>query len=347
MKRNIQMFGLKYKICLLTFSLLFITIEYSFSQTNDSDDMSGNEGTHINDINIGLLIRSGGDFSITGERFNGNRAFQFDAARVHITGDEDDKVFYRLDLGIGSEVDFFEAYAGYSFWERFQFKAGVMRPFISRDFEMDIGNLEVINRARYSKVMLNPRETGLTMSINSRYLNGEFGVYNGNGQLFENDNFFYYAGRLSTLLNIRNTEIQFGGVGSLNMTRDLTVGNSELISSGFLYVFGGFFELSSPAVLFRSEFLQSRFDVQNLGGSEEIINGLYASLGVQLTSRNQFLIRVDYLDYSVLNQTTELATIGWNLEVTDKIKLMINFLAQFDSDWEEVYGVSLRSQFRL
>lgn len=330
---------------LILLLLTLISIQVSFSQVTQSDSLAFSESDR--DLNIGILVRSGGQFNLDEELLKGSRTFELDAARIDLSGEVDDQLFYRIDLGFGSEMDSFEAYLGYKIRDLFQVKAGVIRPFVSREIERDISQLEVSRRAPHSEIMMNSREVGMAMSLRSKFLNFDFGVYNGNGGYSDNDRFFKYALRLISIFRILNTEFELGGVGSLNMTPYLGIGNTELTSSGMKYVYGGYFEVSGPIFLFKSEFLQSRFDVQNLGGKGEIINGLYTTIGAQITSRNQVISRADYLDFSVLNQTKKLATIGWNHKLSDRLLLMVNLHSHIDSDWNNQFGASFKTQLHL
>jgi len=327
--------------------MLFIFPASLFAQVIESENESYFDKFKSEELNVGALLQAGGVFSLYNDGFNGGRKYDLKAARLYMHGEMDSKLSYRFKLDFGEQVSVLEAHVGYQLARQIRIAVGAFKPYLSRDLDADLGDLEFINRARHTSAMMNRREIGMTLIGDHRFINYRFGVYNGTGLSRINDDYFLYTSQLAFGVNIHETRLNLGVSGALNMSQNVFVGDTELISADAQYLYGGFLEVKSTYFLTKFEFLQTRFNALNLQGREEIINGFYATAGVNLGHKHQLLARIDHLGFNLLNQASERVLLGWNSDVTDQLSLRLNLLAQFNHERPEQYGVESVLQFQF
>lgn len=336
---------MKYSLIKQIFLILIVTIVAGSVQAapDTRSTHSETESSKLSDIDLRVLLRTGAVVDLTGRSQELERRFLLHSANLKLMGSPVERVSYLIDIGTGDESNSGEAYAAFFASELFQIKAGLMRPFISRETQRDPSELIFTERARYSRAMLNPREIGVSIYGETRFLRYNVGVFNGTGG-HENDMRFLYAARVATRFQMAATEVRFGGVGSLNMSERVEVGNTGLLSDGMQSLFGGYFEIEHPKFYLGSEYLQSRFRALNIGNRRELIQGLNVTTTANLTKRNQLLLRFDYLDYELIDRISEKIVVGWNVHLFPILYVQLNFSAQFDSDRDDSFRLGFLTQ---
>lgn len=296
---------------------------------------------------LGLLLQSEGVFSFNDDSFNGGRKFNLGATRLDLRGVVDNNFTYRLQLDFRRQVSIVDAQVGYLFNKNHRVVVGAFKPFTSRDLDPAPGNTDFRNRARQVSSMMNTREIGVTFLGEPGNLSYRFGIYNGTGLTRENDNRFMYTTRLDYNFDFDNTRLKVGLIGVLNQTRMTNVGNTGLISEGDRLLYGAFFDLQSSPVFVVLEYLQTKFDAFSFGGEKETINGLYGTFGVNVSDKDQLLVRWDYLGFDLLDRQSDLITFGWNHQASRLISFQVNLLGQFDNGGDKNYGASGVMQFQF
>lgn len=299
-------------------------------------------------FSLGLLLQSEAAFSFNDDTFNGGRSFDMGATRLDMRGVVDNNYTYRLQVDFRRQVSIMDAQAGYLFNEDHRFIAGASKPTISRDLDPSPGDTHFMNRARQVGAMMNSREIGVTFLGEPGNLSYRFGIYNGTGLTRSNDNRFMYTGRLDYNFDFNDTLLKVGLIGMLNQTRMTNVGNTGLMSEGDRLLYGFFFDLQSGPVFAVVEYLQTKFDAFDFGGSEETIDGFYGTLGVNISEKDQLLARWDYLGFDLADRQSDLITFGWNHQATRLISFQVNLLALLDDDVDDSQmGLSAVMQFQF
>ena len=135
--------------------------------------------------------------------------------------------------------------------------------------------------------------------------------------------------------------------GALNQTRGSNVGKTGLTAIDDRVLYGGFLRYDGPRVFGAFEFLQTRFDAAQFGGSRETITGFFETPGWHSTAKDDFLVRWDLLEFDLRVNWSELITLGWNHQATSLISFQINLLMQATKNDDDRFGVSAVMQFQF
>lgn len=298
-------------------------------------------------FNVGILLQSEGVFSFNDDNFNGGRQFDLGATRLDIRGNVDNGFLYRFQLDFRRQTSILDAQVGYRFSDNMRIIAGAFKPFLSADLDPNPGDTDFMNRARQVGAMMNSREIGVTLLGEPGSFNYRIGIYNGTGLSRSNDNRFMYTARLGYTTNLNGGTLELGFNGAFDETRMNNVGNTGLVSMGDRILYGGFIKLDTSTIFGTAEILQTKFDAQNFGGNQETITGFYATIGSNVSAKNQLLVRWDHLDFDLRGDTSDLITAGWNHQATRLISFQLNLLALLEEDEDTQIGVSGVMQFQF
>lgn len=298
-------------------------------------------------LNVGFLFQTDAAFSFEDDDFLGGRQFGLGANRVDLRGTVDNNFTYRVQMQLSGSTRLLDAQLGYRFSDQLRIVTGAFKPFLSVDLDPSPGATDFINRARHVGTMVNSREVGITILGESEGLNYRFGMYNGTGLALENDNTFFYTARVGYEAETENGIFNVGFNGGFNQTELERVSNTGLTSEGDRLLYGGFIEYDSPVVFGTAEFLQTAFDAQDYSGNEEKITGFFATLGVNISEKDQLLARWDYLTYDIRDYESDQLILGWNHQATSLISFQVNFISQFDNDEDGQYGLLGVFQFQI
>lgn len=330
-------------ILLFSFSALSATAQ---QQEPSADRLENRFKTDI--FNLGILLQSEAVFSFDeDDDFNGGRKFDLGATRLDIRGNADNGFMYRLQLDFRRQTSVLDAQVGYRFSDNMRMIAGAYKPDLSADLDPNPGNTDFMNRARQVGAMMNSREIGLTLLGEPGSFYYRFGMYNGTGLSRSNDNRFMYTTRLGYTADLNGGSLELGFNGAYDETRFNSVGNTGLVSLGDRVLYGAFIKLDTSTLFGTAEILQTVFDADEFGGREETITGFYATLGSNISSKDQLLIRWDYLDFNLRGDSTDLITAGWNHQATRLISFQLNLLALLEEDEDTRFGLSGVMQFQF
>ncbi|MCC5940408.1 MAG: hypothetical protein JJU37_02620 [Balneolaceae bacterium] len=331
-------------IAAILFSILTLPL-FAQQQEPMADRLEERFKTDI--FSLGILLQSEGYFSFNDDNFNGGRKFDIGATRLDVRGNVDNGFLYRFQLDFRRQTSVLDAQVGYRFSDTMRIIGGAFKPFLSADLDPNPGDTDFMNRARQVGTMMNSREIGLTLLGEPGKFNYRFGMYNGTGLTRSNDNRFMYTARLGYTADLNGGTLELGFNGAYDETRMNSVGNTGLVSMGDRVLYGGFIKLDTPAIFGTAEILQTKFDAQNFGGNEETITGFYATLGSNVSDKDQLLVRWDYLDFDLRGDSSDLITFGWNHQATRLISFQLNFLALLEDDEDTQFGVSGVMQFQF
>lgn len=298
-------------------------------------------------LNVSFLFQTDGFFSFEDDNFLGGRGYSLGANRVDLRGAVDNNFTYRVQMQLSGNTRLLDAQLGYRFSESFRIVTGAFKPFLSIDLDPNPGATDFINRARHVGTMMNSREVGVTLLGDSGGFNYRLGMYNGNGLQLSNDNKFLYTARLGYTSEMENSTVSFGFNGAVDQSETNRVGNTVYTSAGDRTLYGGFIQFDSPVLFGTAEFLETNFDPSGTNISEETITGFFATLGANISDKNQLLARWDYLSFDVLDFESDQIIFGWNHQATSLISFQVNILGQFDNDMDGQYGALGVFQFQI
>ncbi|MDR9364896.1 MAG: porin [Balneolaceae bacterium] len=341
---------MNYKLKTVIFLLFSLVLFYSIplqAQEPLGDRMK--EKLKSEEFNVTFLLQTFGNVTFTDRNYNSGNGYELDANRLGFRGVLDGKFSYRFQLEYTDAPSISDARMGYHFSDNFEMQVGSFKPRLSADLDPNPGITDFIDRARITGAMMNNREIGITFLGENDRFNYAFGMYNGNRLQNENDGRFLYTGRLSYTFGNEGNSLELGLNGAFNQTKMERVGKSGLTSMGDRELFGIYAEFNRDPLFGTVEYLQTTFDAQELQ-AEETISGFYATLGTNLSERDQLIARWDHLEYDLLERNSELLILAWKRKITSLFSIHINALALMDSeeyDGENQFGLKANFQFQF
>lgn len=330
--------------CFLLLAGTSITVQNALAQDNEplTDEMR--DLLKSEPFNVGLLLQSTANFSLSDDNFNGGNSFGLGATRLKISGAVDGGFNYNLQMDFRRSSSVFDAAIGYRKSEGFGIKAGLQKPDIGLDLQPNPGKTDFINRARLIGVILDTRELGVSASGQVDQFDYTVSVFNGTGRSLSNDDHFMFAAKGAFTIDLENDgTLYIGANGGLNGTENEPVG--FLQSEGDRLIYGAFLDYESDNWFGAAELLMTSFETISLP-EDETITGAYVTVGNNVTEKDQLLARIDHISYDQLDYSSNLFVLGWNHQATSVISLQVNALAQFEEN-EEFFGLSGNFQYQF
>lgn len=297
-----------------------------------------------NPFNVGFLLQSTANFSLTDDNFNGGNRFGLGATRLKFSGNVDGGYNYNLQLDFRRNPSVIDAAIGYKASDSFALTAGLQKPDIGLDLQPNPGATDFISRARLIGTILNSREVGISASGVFENFDYTVSVFNGTGFSLNNDDRFMVAAKGAFSIDLENDgSLYIGANGALNGTRGEQVG--FLSSQGDRLIYGAFLDYESENWFGAAELLMTTFE-SNQVQDDETITGAYVTVGNSVTEKDQFLVRWDHIGYNERDFKSNLFVFGWNHQATSVISLQANALGQF-TDGEESFGLAGSFQFQF
>lgn len=296
-------------------------------------------------FNVGILLQSTANFSLTDDGFNNGRRFGLGATRLRFGGTVDGGVDYVLQMDFRRTSSVVDAAVGYRSSEQFYIKTGLQKPDIGLDLQPNPGNTDFISRARLIGTMLNTREIGVSASGNFDNFDYNVAIFNGTGYNLNNDDRFMYLAKVGYDVDMdNNRSLYLGANGALNTTQNENV-TGNLSSTGDRLIYGAYADYRSDSWFGAAELLMTTFE-SNQTPDDETITGAYITVGNNITERDQLLARWDHIGFKETDSKSNLFILGWNHQATSVISFQVNALAQFD-DGDESFGLAGNFQFQF
>lgn len=264
-------------------------------------------------------------------------------ARLKINGKLSSDFSYNVHVDVADASILMDAVVGYHYNSAFNIAAGAQKPGISAEFLQSPGAQEFSSRSQVVSALSQNRELGVRFYGSSENgLNYSVGIFNGNRLNINDNNSFYYAGRLGYAAEVgEDGMLEVGGNMGYSDDRGTTIGNGRTgFISGDRLVYGADFRYVNSGFLLYSEILAAELD-SDLNNYSEPLNvfGYHISAGYFLTDDSQVVARWDSYDTDLLTESSDLILLGWNVFPTDHTKFQINYRIPAGDAGFENHGV--------
>lgn len=323
----------KYHNLLFLFLLIFNIVK--ISAQNQSDSLYKDFASHVKKpyLSVGALLQIVGDYQK--ERiFSSNNGFNISNMRIALYGDFDKGIGYFIQTNFISSPAILDAKLYFRFRKYLQLDIGLFKVPFSKEFLTPASDIDFVNRAQIVDNFAPKRQIG--MMINGRFLKNYIyygiGIFNGNGfdGNVNDNNEFLYAGRIgfSSIfkpLNNDNNRFEIGinaassNDKNINLGRGLLPhfeGNRELVGGDFRIIINGF--------LFSGDLIYA--NLNPIEGRIVKPSGFHLTIGYDLFSHSQVLIRLDSFKADNLQQDSNLFIVGYNIWPSRISEIQINYI---------------------
>lgn len=342
------------QFCTLMLFMVFLIPTGSQAQQRQSD---GNLLDELKDffkqdyLSIGVLLQSQGEFHYEPQQ-SGQNTFRIPNARLKVYGELDNNFSYVFQGDVSNSPALLDANISYAVSDAFSMTTGAMKPGISAEFLTPASGTDFINRSRIVSALVQSRDIGFSATAKlTEGLTVTGGIFNGQNQNLENnDNEFYYTGRVAAGSEIgRDARLEIGGNIAYGEEGGTFIGNRTLPDiNGVRAVYGGDIRLEIRRFLLSGEFLGSQLEY--ITGVEDQVLGFHLTGGYQATDELQFLVRLDHIESTELaasqfQEPLDLVIGGINYNITDAASFQLNY--QLNPDDIDIRNQVLMAQMQI
>lgn len=258
----------------------------------------------------------------------GETGFSIPQARLKFNGNLNGGFSYKFQIDVADSYILTDAVVGYKYNSAFKVSFGAQKPGISAEFLQHPGSQEFASRSLIVRALTQNREMGVRFDGSlSENLSYSAGVFNGN-RLGKNDNNqFYYTGRLAY-----SNEVSEGGVLDVGINAAYGEQNDTRIASGSLpnidgerTIYGGDFRFENDLLILSSEVLAGNLEYTGFTGADNVF-GYHLTGAYKFTDKTEGLVRWDAIQSDLLPQANrELIWLGFNAYPTGQTKVQLSY----------------------
>jgi len=281
-------------------------------------------------FNLSAIILFQGDFAFDKDAAAGNRGFFVPQARFKVDGKLDGGFSYKIYVDMADQFNLLDAEIGYMLNEDHQVIVGAQKPGFSKEFLTASQTIDFYRRTFVVVALTQERDFGIRFAGDlSEMMNYSLGMFNGNGLTRNNDNNFYYVGRLGY-----NTEIDESGniEGGLNFSYG-ELSNSS-IAGGILpnidgdrITFGGDIRFENEQLILATEVLGAELEYTGFTEADNVF-GFHITGGYKIDNNSTLLARYETLQSDLLGAGIDQDRIllGYTGDPTPQTRYRINYL---------------------
>jgi hypothetical protein len=281
-------------------------------------------------FNLSTMILVQGDFAFDKDAAAGTRGFNVPQARFKINGKLDGGFSYKLYVDVADQFTLLDAEIGYMLNEDHQVIIGAQKPGFSKEFLTGPQNIDFYRRTFAVVALTQERDFGIRFTGDlSENVNYSLGMFNGNGLARNNDNNFYYVGRLGYI-----TELDENGVldGGLNFSYG-ELSNSSIAGGvlpnidGDRVTYGADLRYESESLILATEVLGADLEYTGFTESDNVF-GFHLTGGYKIDHNSTVLARYETLQSDLLGAgiDEDRILIGYTGDPTAQTRYRINYL---------------------
>lgn len=264
-------------------------------------------------------------------------------ARLKLSGKLSSDFSYIIQADVADRSILTDVVIGYHYNKWFNIAAGAQKTGLSAGFNQSPGANEFADRSQAVSALIANRDLGVRFhGSGDNGVSYSLGVFNGNKLNANDNNSFFYAGRLAYSADVgEGGSLTIGGNLGYSNDRNATIGNGRTgVINGDRLVYGADFRYTNSGFLLYSEFAAAELD-SDLNNYAESLNvfGYHISAGYFLTNDSQVLARWDSYDTDLLTESSDLILLGWNVFPTEHTKFQINYRIPANDAGFENHGV--------
>lgn len=334
---------LVYPLLMTLLAILFLKPPVYAQDSSENSYNALQENFKTEYLSVSTLLQAQGFFYADPEQ--GQNRFQIGTARLGISGEVDNDVSYKLLADFSRIPVLLDMTAGFRVWDRMTITVGAQKPGISAGFLLPAAATDFINRPLIASILAGNRDIGV---LTETELTDEViltaGVFNGTNQnLSNNDNLFYYTGRLLWSRSLENGDLQIGINGAYSHENGTRIGNRTLpLVNGKRLIYGVDFRYADDAILFSGEFLTS--DLEYSAAVEDNVWGYHLTAGYNVTSSLQLLARYDHAESEIQDLDEDIITAGANYSFTEVAGFTLNYRYIPEGPVASSHGLLLQTQ---
>lgn len=310
----------------------FISTEVTAQNSSDSTEriQELREKLKGEVFNLSTMILVQGDFAFDKDAAVGTRGFNVPQARFKINGKLDGGFSYKLYFDVADQFTLLDAEIGYMLNEDHQVVVGAQKPGFSKEFLTGPQNIDFYRRTFAVVALTQERDFGIRFAGDlSENVNYSLGVFNGNGLARNNDNNFYYVGRLGYISDIYDNGILDGGLNfSYGNLRNSSIAGGVLPNiDGDRITYGADLRFENEKLILATEVLGADLEYTGFAESDNVF-GFHLTGGYKIDHNSTLLARYETLQSDLLGAGIDQDRIllGFTNDPTRQTRYRINYL---------------------
>lgn len=290
-------------------------------------------------FNVSALVHTRGIFDFDE---NGDRFFQVPHARIQLNGKLDGGFSYNVHFDAAASSKVVDAFIGYKMSDKANVTIGIQKPGVSYEFLMAPHKVDFVTRSTVVSTLTTHRDIGVKFhgGLTDEF-NYTFGIYNGNGYGPNDNNKFFYAGRLHYDSSLEDGSLIVGVNASYGEHANRNLSSNLLAINGERVTYGGDFRYENSSIILASEVLGAELDYIGFAEADNVF-GFHVTGGYKVTDRDQLLLRYDNFDSELLpSADQERIVIGYNRFPTPNTGFKINYLLPVEDTAFSNHGLAL------
>lgn len=332
---------IKYGIlgCILALTGTF-TLEVSAQDNSETERIEAlRDMIKSESFNVSGLIHARAIFNFDE---NGDRFFRVPHARIKINGKLDGGFSYNIYLDAAASSTVVDALVGYKVSENFNIDVGIQKPGVSYEFMTAPHKVDFVTRSTVVATLTTHRDIGVRFHGGlTDALNYSFGVYNGNGYGANDNNKFFYAGRLDYDSSLEGGSFIVGVNASYGEHENRNLSSNLLPIQGDRITYGGDFRYENSSIILASEVLGAKLDYAGFTESDNVF-GFHVTGGYKVSENNQLMLRYDSFNSDLLPAAEQDKIVaGFTRSITVNTGFKVNYLPSVEDTAFSNHGLAL------
>ncbi len=289
-------------------------------------------------FNMGALILTQANFAFDKDADAGTRGFTVPQVRFILSGNLDGGFSYKIQADFSDQFTLLDAEIGYELSEKAMVIVGSQQPGISAEYLTAPHKIDFYTRSYPVVALAQERDFGIRLAGDlSDVVNYSVGMFNGNGLAPNNNNNFYYVGRLGFAADKSETGQVEGGVNLSygEMTNTEIAGGVLPNIDGDRFTYGGDVRYEDDTLILSAEVLAAHLEYTGFTESDNVY-GFHVTGGYKFDQRSTVLARYETLQSDLLGAgiDRDRVLIGYKGSPTTETGFRINYLMPLNNNTE-------------